>query len=144
MWTKRNDHAPKCRCVDIFDTCLKRIAFEKNSSLSILLSSLLFIFSFPIFFFMKTIYNNISLSCTLAFFYQSTLFSLSHCKTCWTMSMDNIGLKMRLLGTSNTMVTLTFFLWTKVILGQVQQPLPNFTGPWDDFMVHGVNKTLVT
>ena len=24
-------------------------------------------------------------------------------------------------------------------MGQVQQPITNFTEPWDDFMVHGVN-----
>jgi hypothetical protein len=28
---------------------------------------------------------------------------------------------------------------TKVVLGQVQQPIMNFTGHGDNFMVHGVN-----
>jgi hypothetical protein len=28
-------------------------------------------------------------------------------------------------------------------MGQVQQPITYFTGPWDDFMVHGVNNPLV-
>ena len=37
------------------------------------------------------------------------LFCLSHHKTCWTMSMDNVGLKMCLLGTSYFMVTLTLY-----------------------------------
>jgi hypothetical protein len=39
------------------------------------------------------------------------LFCLSHCKTCRTMSKDNVGLKLCLLGTSNSMVTLIFFPW---------------------------------
>ena len=30
-------------------------------------------------------------------------------------------------------------VWTEVVPRQVQQPITNFTGPWDDFMVHGVN-----
>ena len=37
------------------------------------------------------------------------LFYLSHCKTRSTMSVDNVGLKTCLLGTSNSMVTLTCF-----------------------------------
>ena len=28
---------------------------------------------------------------------------------------------------------------TKVFLGQVEQPITDFTGPWDDFMIHGLN-----
>jgi hypothetical protein len=44
MWTKKNDHAPKSECVDfylfIFNTCPKRKKLIKNSSLTILLSSL--------------------------------------------------------------------------------------------------------
>jgi len=35
---------------------------------------------------------------------------LSHCKTRWNMSMDYVGLKTCLLGTSTYMVTRTFFL----------------------------------
>ena len=31
---------------------------------------------------------------------------------------------------------------TEVIPGQVQQPTIDFTWPWDDFMVHGVNNPL--
>ena len=30
----------------------------------------------------------------------------------------------------------------KVVLGWVQQPIVDFTRPWDDFMVHGVNNPL--
>ena len=38
------------------------------------------------------------------------LFCLSHRKICWIMSMDNVGLKICLLGTSSSMIILTFFL----------------------------------
>ena len=34
-------------------------------------------------------------------------------------------------------------VYTEVNLGQVQQPITNFTRPWDDFMVHGVNNPCV-
>ena len=41
------------------------------------------------------------------------LFCLSHRKTCWAVLVDNVDLKVRLLGTSNFTVTLTFFPWHK-------------------------------
>jgi hypothetical protein len=34
---------------------------------------------------------------------------LSHRKTCWTMSINNVGLKIYFLKTLNFMVTMTFF-----------------------------------
>jgi hypothetical protein len=34
-------------------------------------------------------------------------FCLSHRKTCWTMSVDNVGLQICLLGTLISMITLT-------------------------------------
>ena len=37
------------------------------------------------------------------------LFCLSHRQTRWTMLVDNVGLQIWLLGTSNSMITLTFF-----------------------------------
>jgi hypothetical protein len=40
MSTKKKDHAPKSECADFFYTCPKRGIYEKNSSLTILLSSL--------------------------------------------------------------------------------------------------------
>ena len=30
-------------------------------------------------------------------------------------------------------------VYTKVVPWRVQQPITDFTGSWDDFMVHGVN-----
>ena len=42
-----------------------------------------------------------------------TTFCLSHRNTRWTMSVDYVGLKICLLGTSTSMVTLTFFPWCK-------------------------------
>jgi hypothetical protein len=68
------------------------------------------------------------------------LFYLSHRKPRWTMSVDNVGLKIWLLGILNSMVTLTFFSLVYIFSsGQVQQPIIDFTWPWDDFMVYGVN-----
>ena len=42
-------------------------------------------------------------------FLQERIFCLSHGKTCWTLYVDNVGLKICLLGTSNSMVTLKIF-----------------------------------
>ena len=42
------------------------------------------------------------------------LSCLSHCKTRWTILVDNVGLKICLLGTLNSMVTLACFIpWCK-------------------------------
>ena len=41
------------------------------------------------------------------------LFCLCHRKTYWTMSMDNVGLTICLLGTPNFMITLAYFPWCK-------------------------------
>ena len=41
------------------------------------------------------------------------MFCLSHRKTHWTTSMDNVGLKIHHLVTLNSMVTLTFVPWCK-------------------------------
>ena len=44
------------------------------------------------------------------------------------------------------MVAPTFFPWYKPqwsLRRVVQHPITNFTKPWDDFMVHGVNNPLV-
>jgi hypothetical protein len=46
-WTKRNDHAPKNEYVDFFNICPN--AKTIKSSLTILLSSLVLIFSSPFF-----------------------------------------------------------------------------------------------
>ena len=81
----------------------------KTSSLIILLSSLVFDFSSP-----RKIHQNLIV--TIFFlpwaFAFSTIahFCLSHDKTHWTMSMDNVDLKTCLLRTSNSMITLAFFL----------------------------------
>jgi hypothetical protein len=54
--------------------------------------------------------------------------------------MDNVGLKICLLETSNCAILPTIFslVYTKVIPERVQQPIVDFTRPWDDFMIHGV------
>ena len=53
-------------------------------------------------------YNSISLPWPLTFL-PKHLFCLSHCKTCWTMVVDNVDLKICLLATSNSMVILILF-----------------------------------
>ena len=47
-------------------------------------------------------------------FLPDPLFCLSHRKTRWAMSMDYLGLKICVLGTSTFMITLTFFPWCKL------------------------------
>ena len=44
--------------------------------------------------------------------HQEYLFGLSHRKTSWIMIVDNVGLKIGLLGTLSSMITLTFFFWS--------------------------------
>ena len=34
-----------------------------------------------------------------------------------------------------------FLVCIEVVLGRVQQPITNFIGPWDNFVVHGVNNS---
>jgi hypothetical protein len=86
MWTKRNDHAPKSSCVDLFIICpkmrfRKKIKFNHSLAFSCLQFSKLIFFIIPIFF------------ChgPLNFFIGAPLF-LSHRKTRWIMLTDNVNL----------------------------------------------------
>ena len=80
----------------------------------------------------------------LGLFLPEHLFHLSHYKTYWTMSVDHVGLKPCLGGTSNFMVTLALFPWCKPKWSrdefnnqsQILQGLG--TTSW----VHGVNNPL--
>ena len=64
------------------------------------------------------------------FFLQEHLLSLFHRKTHWTISVGIVGLKIYLLGTSNSLVTLTIFqLCKQKYLGRVQQQITNIAGP---------------
>jgi hypothetical protein len=83
--------------------------------------------------------NIISLPGALAFFYESTFFCLSHYKTHWTMSVDNVGLIICLLGPRHPMVTLTFLSLgvNRSDPGMSSTTNHRFTWHWDDFMVHG-------
>jgi hypothetical protein len=66
------------------------------------------------------------------------LFCLSHRKTRWTMSVDYVGLKICLLGTLNSMVTLTFLPRCKLkwswdefnSQSHILQGLGTTHGPW--------------
>ena len=61
------------------------------------------------------------------------------------MIVDNVDLKLGLLGTSSSMVTLTFyfsFMYIEVVLGRRQWPITYFKGAKDDFVVHDVNNPI--
>lgn len=77
------------------------------------------------------------------FFLLEHFICVSHYKIHWTISVDNVGLRMCLLWTSNSKVTLTDFpwwksKWTRVEFNRQSQVLQ----AWDDFMVHGVTSLL--
>ena len=75
------------------------------------------------------------------------LFCLSHCKTRWTMSTNNAGLKTRILETYNSMVTLIYFFpWCKPKWStrRGHRPISNLTRPWDDSLVNGANNPSIS
>jgi hypothetical protein len=77
----------------------------------------------------------------LPFSSQSPLLPLPPRKTYWTMSVDNVGLRICLLGTFNYMVTLKRFPWCQLKWSwdEFLHAITKVTRPWDDFMVYGVN-----
>jgi hypothetical protein len=88
----------------------KKGIFKNNSSLKVghsLVFSCLHLL-FPKKNSLKSYYNIIFLPWALEFLSEH-LFGLSKHKPRWTMSMDDIGLKIHFLGTSNSMITLMFF-----------------------------------
>jgi len=123
---------------------LKKGSLKKiKPSLTILLSSFVFIFSSPT----QTTKLLLQWYFSVMGFYlflPDYLFCLSYHKTQWTMLLDSVGPKMYLLGPSNSMVTLIIFPSRKPKWAprQIQQPIINFARPRDDFMVHGVNNPL--
>ena len=74
------------------------------------------------------------------------LFCLSHYKIRWTLLVDNVGLKICLLGDLELQSRFDIFplVQTEVDSGRVQQPITYFTKPWDDFMIHDVVNPLVS
>jgi hypothetical protein len=139
MWTKRNDHAPKSERVEFFITCPKRVVLKKKKkSLTILVSSLIVAFYSSQQNSLKNHFNGISMSWAPSFILLEHIFCLSHHKTRWTMLEDNVGLKICLLGTSNFMVTLTFFPWCKLKWSRMSstthhlfhKALGRLHGPW--------------
>ena len=113
MWTKSNDHAPESECVEFFlSICLERTILKREKTKEKLKFDHSHVFyCLPLLFpknYSKCIIT-IFLCHVPCIFLPEHLFCLSHCNTRGTMSMDNVGLKTRLLGSSNSMVTLTFF-----------------------------------
>ena len=68
MWTKRNDHAPKRERTDFINIPSKRTILKKNQGLTILLSSLVFIFSSP-----KKFHQNFIITTKALKFYYSRM-----------------------------------------------------------------------
>ena len=99
----------KSEWAEFLNICPKTVVWKKKFKFD---HSFVFIFSSQKYF-IKNHYNVISLPWALTFFLIKHLFCFSHRKTRWTMSVDNVGLKICLLGTLNFMVTLTFFPWCK-------------------------------
>jgi len=91
----------------------------------------------------KHCYNNISLPWAPTFFYKNT-FCLSHCKTRWTMSVDNVGLKTFFGGPLIPRLLWLFFPWCKPkwSWNDLNNQSHIFTRPWDDFIVHDVKASL--
>ena len=118
-------HAPKSECVDFSIYIQKKHLWEgKKLSATILMSSLVFVFSLP-----KEFHQKIVITSFLCH---------SHNKTRWTMSVNNVGFKLCLLGTSNFMITLTFFPWckpkwsrtTSTTTHKIYRTLERLYGPW--------------
>ena len=108
MRFKRNDLAPKSKYV-FFNICPKGIVLKKN-----------WVWPFFCFLFSSSClpWKNFIASLLLWWYFSEMgtclflhehLFCLSHDKTRWTMLVDDVGFQICLLGTSNSMVTLTFF-----------------------------------
>jgi hypothetical protein len=69
----------------------------------------------------------------LCHFLPEHLFCLSRCKTNWTMSVDNLGLEICPLGTSNSMVNsyIFFFPWRSLTSNRnFYRALKRLHGPW--------------
>ena len=115
--------------------CPKMIVWKKKIKLD---HSLVFNFSSPIKYSLNFYYSNISLP--WAFFYSSISFTSPSAKHVGP-SMDNVGLKICLLRSLDSMVTLMFLPWCKPKWSQDEFSNESqiFTRPWDKFMVHGVN-----
>ena len=100
-------------CWFFCNTRLKKVVLKEKKRKTILLYALVFFYS-------KKSKRIIKISsqqhlCAMGhwFFLLEHFFCLSHCKTHWTIPINNAGLKICLLGTSNSMVTMTFFPWCK-------------------------------
>ena len=85
--------------------CQKGQFWKKKSSLTFFLFSLVSIFSSSKNILSKIIIRSFISRGPLPFsFFQARLFCLSHSQTRWTMLADNVGIKICLLETSNSMV----------------------------------------
>ena len=68
MWTKKNDHGQKKKCVDFLNICPKRAVLKKKSSLTIFLASLLVFASFHLDFQQTWLQRRMSLILLLGYY----------------------------------------------------------------------------
>ena len=106
MWIKRNDHAQNTECVG-FKKKIQKINFEKKekNNLTFLLSSSSMCqkTNHSIFIITTSLFHGPLSSYTIA------IFCLSHHKTLWIISMDNVGFNVCLKRTSYSMATRKFY-----------------------------------
>ena len=98
-WTKRSDHSPKNGRVSFL------IYIKKGN-----FGNILHVWSSPLLLPLFPCNYGKVFDFSLPWspdFWERTFFCLSHCKNPWTMTMDNVGLKIGLLETSSSKVTLT-------------------------------------
>ena len=108
MWTERNEHAPKRECYDLFNICPKEKFWKEKKKKEIKFDNyVVFIFSSLNIFSFKIYCNNTSLA-TMSPCLFLPLLPLP-LQNPLDMSVNNVGLEICLLGTSNSVVTLTIF-----------------------------------
>ena len=104
---------PKSECVVFLNICPKRVVLYIYiyipSILTILMSSLVFIFFSQKQLLIKKSLKECFSAMGPCLFLSKHFFCLSHRKNHWTMLVDNVGLIIHLLGTLNSVVTLTIF-----------------------------------
>jgi len=115
MWANKNDHACKNECDYFLIIYTQKGFFLENIQIRqffcVLLSSLVFTSRKKNHEYFRKKTNPCHLP--LPFPTKAPLLPLP-LQNRWTMSMDNVGLKIFILKTSNSMVTLTFVPWCKL------------------------------
>ena len=130
----------------IFSTYVQKSSFERKINKNKIKSDHFLLFFYSRLLFPKK--NSVKIYCKNVLchgplpFLPKHLFCLSHRKNSLDCVVDNVGLKISLLGTSNSMVTLAFYF---IFLG-VNRSRPGMSSTnhkfyrhGDDFMVHDIS-----